>query len=203
MKIQTKLFSLTAAVVLLSLTSVQAAVTTGAAAPDFTLTDTFEKEHSLSDFKGKYVVLEWLNHDCPFVKKHYESKNMQSLQEKYTQQGVVWLSVNSSAHGKQGHYHSEEANQLTKQKGANPTAVLIDADGDVGRLYGAQTTPHIFIINPEGHLIYQGAIDSIASANLADIKQADNYVEQTLNAAMNGQPVLASATKSYGCSVKY
>jgi peroxiredoxin len=183
--------------------TVSAAVTTGQMAPDFTLTDSHENERSLSDYKGKYVILEWVNYDCPFVKKHYNSMNMQNLQKEYTSQGVIWLSINSSAHGQQGHLHPEEINALVQEKGAAPTAFLVDADGDVGHLYGAQTTPHMYIIDPQGVLIYQGAIDSIPSPNPADIAKADNYVKDAMNAAMSGQPVSMSSTKSYGCSVKY
>ena len=131
-----------------------AEVTTGNPAPDFSLSDTNGKSHSLSDFKGKYVVLEWVNPDCPFVKKHYDSKNMQNLQSQYTQQGVVWLSINSSAQGQQGVYSPQQFNQWTTERGARPTALLLDSDGRVGKSYGAQTTPHMFIINPEWNLIF-------------------------------------------------
>jgi len=180
-----------------------AAVTTGEAAPDFTLTDTNGQSHSLSQFKEKCVVLEWFNHDCPFVKKHYDSGNMQALQKEYTGKDVVWLAINSSAAGKEGYYNAEQTNQMTKDKAAAPTAVLLDADGKVGQLYGAQTTPHMYIINPEGILIYQGAIDDKKSADSADIATSKNYVKSALDAAMAGQPVGDSTTKSYGCSVKY
>jgi len=180
-----------------------AQVTTGEPAKDFALTDTNGKEQSLSSYKGKFVVLEWLNPDCPFVQKHYNSGNMQSLQKEYTEKRVVWLSINSSAPGKQGNYSPEEANNLTKEKGAAPTAVLLDPDGRVGKLYGAQTTPHMFIVNPGGILIYQGAIDDQASVDVNDIPESQNYVSKALDEAMAGQPVSTAATKSYGCSVKY
>lgn len=180
-----------------------AQVNIGQAAPDFSLPDTQGKSHSLSDYKGKFVVLEWANHDCPFVRKQYDSGNMQSLQKEYTEKGVVWLTIGSSAPGKQGNFPPETWNELTRKKGASPSAVLLDPKGDVGRLYEAQTTPHMFIINPEGSLIYQGAIDSISSADPDDIPKANNYVRSALDAAMNGKPVTASNTKSYGCSVKY
>jgi len=176
---------------------------TAQAAPDFTLTDTYGKQHKLSEFAGKYVVLEWLNHDCPFVHKHYDSKNMQSLQKRYTEKGVVWLSILSSAPGKQGHYTPEEANKLTAEKGAAPTAVLIDADGTVGKLYDAKTTPHMFVINPQGEIIYKGAIDDHRSTDVADIAESRNYVAATLDAAMAGKPVEVAATQPYGCGVKY
>ncbi|PIT99335.1 MAG: thioredoxin family protein [Bdellovibrionales bacterium CG10_big_fil_rev_8_21_14_0_10_45_34] len=175
----------------------------GSLAPGFTLTDTNGKEHSLSDYKGKTVVLEWLSHDCPFVKKHYESNNMQTLQKKYTADGVVWLSVNSSAPGKEGFYKSEEANKLTTEKGAAPTAVLVDSNGKVGRIYGAKTTPHMFVIDKAGNLAYMGAIDSIKSADKEDIAKAENYVSKALDSLKGGKPVTLTATSPYGCSVKY
>jgi len=180
-----------------------AAVTIGQAAPDFTLEDTNGNNHTLSDYEGSYVVLEWINFDCPFVKKHYGSGNMQNLQKTFGGNDVVWLSISSSAHGNQGHYHPDEANQLIKESGASPTAYLMDFDGDVGRIYAAKTTPHIFIINPEGSLIYQGAIDSVPSVNPSDIAKATNYVVQALNEAMAGQPISIPVTIAYGCSVKY
>ncbi|MBU0676544.1 MAG: thioredoxin family protein [Verrucomicrobia bacterium] len=177
---------------------------TGGTAPGFTLTDTHGNTHSLSDFEGKFVVLEWINHGCPFVVKHYSSGNMQSLQKKYTSKDeVVWLSICSSAPGKQGHYSPDEWNALIEQKGASPTAVLIDESGEVGNLYGAKTTPHIFIIDPQGKLIYQGAIDSIRSTDTDDIPKADNFVAQALDAALMGQPIVNHTTQPYGCSVKY
>jgi peroxiredoxin len=192
-----------AAFIFLGVQSSQAALKVGEPAPDFNLMDTSNEQRSLSDYRDQFVVLEWLNHDCPFVRKHYGSGNMQQLQKTYTGKDVVWLSISSSAPGKQGYYPADEAGQLTQEKGASPTAVLLDSDGDVGRLYGAKTTPHIFIIDPQGTLIYQGAIDDIASANPADIPNAQNYVQLTLEAAMTGKAVSVSATKSYGCSVKY
>lgn len=175
----------------------------GQSAPDFSLTDTKGQVRQLTDFKGQYVVLEWLNHDCPFVKKHYGSGNMQSLQKEYTAKKVAWLSINSSALGKQGHYDSAAADQLTMEKSAMPTAVLLDQDGKVGHLYNAQTTPHMYIIDPQGILLYQGAIDDIPSADSADIPAAQNYVKAALDEILAGKPVSISATKSYGCSVKY
>lgn len=178
-------------------------VENNALAPDFTLTDTHGKKHTLSAYRGKYVVLEWVNYDCPFIKKHYHSGNMQKLQKEFTAKGVVWLSINSSADGKQGFYTPEQINRKMAKWGAAPTAYLYDTDGTVGKTYGAQTTPHMFIINPEGRLIYQGAIDSIPSYDPADIPKADNYVADALNAALAGKPIAVSRTKSYGCSVKY
>jgi len=174
-----------------------------APAPDFTLVDTHGMEHKLSDSRGKFIVLEWLNHECPFVQKHYNSGNMQNLQKKYTGKDVVWYSIVSSAEGKQGYYPPEEANELTTEKGAAPTAVLIDAGGEVGRLYGARTTPHMFIINPEGTLIYNGAIDDTRSTDVEDIKTATNYVSAALDEAMSGQAVSVATSQPYGCAVKY
>ena len=149
------------------------------------------------------MVLEWTNPDCPFVKKHYDSSNMQELQKFYTAKGVVWLSINSSAQGKQGNYTPEEWNKIIKEKKAEPTAVLLDPDGKVGKMYDAQTTPHMFRIDQQGLLIYQGAIDDKAGTDPADIPSAVNYVRKALDEAMAGKPVTTPTTKSYGCSVKY
>ncbi len=180
-----------------------AEVAVGSAAPEFTLTDSQGTSHSLADFKGKFVVLEWLNHDCPFIKKHYDSGNMQKLQKTYADKGVAWLSINSSAEGKQGNYPAEKWNEMTKAKNAAPAAVLLDGDGKVGKAYGAKTTPHMFVINPEGKLIYAGALDSTPSPDPADIPKSENYVQKALDEAMAGQEVSTPSTASYGCGVKY
>lgn len=172
-------------------------------AQDFTLVDAQGRTHKLSDYAGKYVVIEWLNHGCPFVQKHYNSKNMQTLQKKYTEKGIVWLSIISSAPGKQGHSTPEQAMSQMKEKGALPTAVLIDENGAVGKMYGARTTPHMFVIAPDQTIIYQGAIDNIRSADPEDVSKATNYVGQALDESMNGQQVSVSLTQPYGCSVKY
>jgi peroxiredoxin len=187
-----------------SSSSTMAAVTTGAAAPAFTLTDLDGKKHSLKDFKGKVVVLEWFNHQCPFVEKHYKSGNMQKIQADYTKKGVVWLAVNSTAKGKDGHFknNAEGKKVLTDWK-ANATAMLVDADGKVGKAYGAKTTPHMYVINGTGTLVYQGAIDSKASTDPADIESSTNYVVQALDATLAGKPVTTGSTDPYGCSVKY
>jgi len=182
---------------------VHAAVEVGAKAPDFTVTDIEGNTHSLSDFAGKFVVLEWVNHGCPFVKKFYNAGEMQRLQKEYTEKGVVWLAICSSKVGAQGYYTPEEAKKVSQEKGANHTAYIYDASGDVGRLYGARVTPHMFVINPDGVLIYQGAIDSIRSGNSADIEKAENYVVAALEAAMAGKDVKVSSSNPYGCSVKY
>ncbi|MBI4342664.1 MAG: thioredoxin family protein [Candidatus Omnitrophica bacterium] len=175
----------------------------GAAAPAFTLTDTNGQPRSLGDFTDQFVVLEWFNKDCPFVRKHYDSGNMQRLQAAYTGRDVVWLSIVSSAAGKQGHVTAEEGTAVLAQRQAHPTALLLDPDGTVGRSYGAKTTPHLFIIKPGGTLIYAGAIDSTPSADPADVPASTNYVAQALDEAMAGKPVSVAETKSYGCSVKY
>ncbi|MBP7831233.1 MAG: thioredoxin family protein [Kiritimatiellae bacterium] len=172
-------------------------------APDFSLADVTGATHALSSFRGKYVVLEWFNYDCPFVKKHYGGGHMQALQKKYTDEGVAWLAICSSAPGKQGHYAAEQMAAMALERKGAATAVLLDPDGKVGRLYGAKTTPHIFIIDPDGKLIYQGAIDSVPSTDPADIPGAVNYVQVTLDAARAGQPVEKKVTAPYGCSVKY
>ena len=172
-------------------------------APDFTRSDTNGKQHSLSDYKGKFVVLEWNNPDCPFVKKHYGSGNMQKLQETYAQKGVVWLTINSSAAGKQGNYPPDVMSEIMKERGYKSTAVLLDPTGAVGKQYGAKTTPHMFVINPDGILIYNGAIDDKPSTNPADIPGAQNYVKRALDETMAGKPVSKPTSQPYGCSVKY
>jgi peroxiredoxin len=180
-----------------------AAPQVGQPAPEFTLTDSNGQSHNLSDFKGKFVVLEWLNHGCPFVKKHYDGGNMQGLQKEYTGKDVVWLSIVSSAPGKQGHMSPEETNKTKEEKGSAATAILIDEDGTVGKLYDAKVTPELYVINPEGTLVYMGAIDDKKSVDAADVAGAKNYVKQALDEAMSGQPVSEATTTAYGCSVKY
>jgi peroxiredoxin len=199
-------FKLMTAIMMAALiqTGVQAAeLTTGSPAPEFTLTDTQGNEHSLSSFRGKFVVLEWVNHGCPFVVKHYSGGNMQALQKEAKEKGVVWLSICSSAEGKQGNMSNEEWNNKTAEVGANPDAVLIDAEGTVGKQYNARTTPHMFIINPEGNLIYQGAIDDTRSTDADDIAKSENYVRSALTQALAGEPIAKSQTQPYGCGVKY
>ena len=171
---------ITSLLAIASVTIAQAAPEIGGKAPDFSLTDTNGKTQTLSQYKGRYVVLEWTNPDCPFVHKHYDSGNMQKLQKEFTAKGVVWLSINSSAEGKQGSYTPDQWNQIIKERHATPTAILLDKGGTVGTAYGAKTTPHMFVINPDGNLIYDGAIDSIASPDQADIPKATNYVQAAL-----------------------
>jgi peroxiredoxin len=190
-------------VVLAGSASLRADAVVGSPAPDFTLTDINGKSHSLSQYKGKYVVLEWVNHDCPFVRKHYGSGNMQKLQKAYTGKGVVWLTVNSSAAGKQGNFAPEKWVALTQEKSAVPTAVLLDPDGKVGRAYGAKTTPQMYVITPEGKLVYNGAIDDKPSTNVEDIATAKNYLTAALDETMAGKAVATAVTQPYGCSVKY
>ena len=172
-------------------------------APNFKLMDSNGKEHSLSDFKGKLIVLEWINYECPFVKKHYDSKNMQTLQEKYTKQGLIWLTICSSAESKQGNFTNDEINRRSKKHGAKFTAYLVDSDGKVGKMYGAKTTPHMYIINKDGKLVYAGGIDDKASTDLEDIKCAKNYVSLALDELLAGKNVSVQSSKPYGCSVKY
>ncbi|PWQ93324.1 thioredoxin family protein [Leucothrix pacifica] len=179
-----------------------AAVKVGQPAPDFQLIGSDGKTHKLSDYADKTVVLEWTNHDCPYVRKHYRSGNMQKLQKQYTDKGVMWLSVISSAPGKQGYVSADEANKLTTSRDAAPTQVLLDPKGEVGRAYGARTTPHMYVIE-KGVMRYMGGIDSIASASTSDIEEAEPYVELALNSMLEGKPLAKAVTRPYGCSVKY
>jgi len=175
----------------------------GQSAPDFTATDTNGKVHKLSEYNGKFVVLEWSNRGCPYTQKHYSSGNMQRLQREWTGRGVIWLTVISSAPGKQGYVTASEENAYLKQVNAMPTAVLLDPTGTLGHLYDAKTTPHIFIISPQGTLIYNGAIDNHPTIDLADVNGAQNYVSAALDEATSGKPVSTPTSRPYGCSVKY
>ena len=180
-----------------------AMVKVGEAAPEFTGTDTEGRQHTLGDYRGKFLVLEWTNHDCPYVRKHYDAGNMQAQQQEAAAQGVAWLSIISSAPGKQGHVSPAQADQLTTQRNAAPSAVLLDDGGEIGRLYGAKTTPHMYIIDPEGDLVYMGGIDSIASASPDDIGKATQYVRVALDEALAGKAIGTPVSRPYGCSVKY
>jgi len=181
-----------------------AKVEVGQPAPDFTLTDINGQTHSLSDYKGKIVVLEWNNPDCPIVHKHYESGNIPSLQKTATAGGAVWLMINSGAPGKEGaDYTPDQIKSWLQKYSAAPTAYFYDHDGKVGHLYNAKTTPDMYVINADGILVYEGAIDSIRSADIADIAKATNYVKAALDAIKSGQPVPTPVSRPYGCSVKY
>lgn len=175
----------------------------GQNAPAFTAQDTSGKTHSLADLKGKYVILEWVNPGCPFVQKHYNAANMQATQKEAAAKGVVWLAVNSTAADAGDYKAPAELATWMKQHNAAATATLMDASGKVGKAYGARTTPHLYVIDPAGKLIYAGAIDSKATTRTEDIKSATNYVRQALGEALDGKPVSVSSTQAYGCSVKY
>lgn len=180
-----------------------ASATVGQAAPAFTAVDTAGKTVSLADFKGKHVVLEWVNPGCPFVVKHYDSSNMQGTQKEAAAKGVVWLAINSTAPGATDFKAPAAMSQWMQGHKAAATATLMDADGKVGRAYGARTTPHMYIVNPAGMLVYAGAIDSKPSSNIADIASATNHVKTALAETLAGKPVSTATTKPYGCSVKY
>ncbi len=183
---------------------VRAAVEVGKPAPDFTLTDLTGKEHKLSDFKGKVVVLEWTNPGCPIVQKHYNSHNMQGTQTLAAADGVVWLSINSASYaGAQGNLENSAAAAWQKKMGATTTGYLRDSNGKVGHLYGATATPHVFVIKADGVLAYKGAIDSIPSGDERDIPKATNYVKAALGAIKAGKPIEKPATQAYGCAIKY
>jgi peroxiredoxin len=175
----------------------------GQKAPDFALTDTAGKPVKLSDFKGQHVVLEWTNPGCPFVRKHYDAQNMQTLQKEAGGKAVVWLAINSTENAHPDYLAPAQLGRWMQQQHAAPNATLMDEDGSVGKSYGARTTPHMYIVNPQGTLIYAGGIDSIASARQDDIKTATNYVRVGLNEALAGKPISKATTQPYGCSVKY
>jgi peroxiredoxin len=179
------------------------ALRVGDAAPGFAAVDSHGQQHTLAEYKGKFVVLEWHNQGCPFTKKHYDSGNMQKLQKEWTSKGVVWLTVISSAPGEQGYVTADQENDYVRKMNAAPTAALLDPMGELGHLYGAKTTPHLFVVNPGGQLIYEGAIDDRPTTDVSDINVATNYVTLALGQAMTGKPVLTTSTRAYGCSVKY
>ena len=175
----------------------------GTSAPDFSLTDSKGKTQSVSQYKGKYVVLEWFNPECPFVKKHYGSGNMQKLQTEFTSKGIVWLTIDSNAPGLEGNLTAEQANAKIAEWKTKQTALVLDPDGKAGRAYGAKNTPHMFVINPEGKIVYEGAIDSKATPNPSDIASSTNYVKVALEESLAGKTVSNANTRPYGCSVKY
>jgi peroxiredoxin len=175
----------------------------GQAAPAFSVSDATGKAVSLADFKGKTVVLEWVNPECPYVRKHYDSANMQATQKAATAQGVVWLSVNSTHASHYDFKKPAEMQAWTQKQGAAPTATLMDGEGKIGRAYGARTTPHMYVVDPKGTLVYAGGIDDRPSSNPADVKTAKNYVNAALADVLAGKAVAQAVTRAYGCSVKY
>jgi len=198
-----RIASIAALVLLAPLASANAAAVVGKPAPAFQLTDMNGEKVRLDSFKGKYVVLEWVNFQCPFVGKHYGGQNMQALQKRYTEKGVVWLTICSSAPGKQGHVTGSEAKEAVDERDAAPSRFLLDPKGVVGRAYGAKTTPHMFVIDPKGRLVYNGAIDDRPTSRREDLRGARNYLAAALDASMAGRKVEVAATQPYGCSVKY
>ena len=175
----------------------------GERAPDFTATDTNGRAHKLSEYAGKFVVLEWTNRGCPYTQKHYDSGNMQRLQKEWTEKGVAWFTVISSAPGTQGYVTADQENTYKQRMKATPTAALLDPSGEVGHLYEAKTTPQMVVINPQGTIIYDGAIDDHPTSDSSDIPQSKNYLELALSEATTGKPVGIPASRPYGCSVKY
>lgn len=205
MRMMTKFAAATATIAALSLsTTALAEVATGDKIPDMTVTDSNGETHNLSDFEGKTLILEWTNEGCPYVQKHYGSDNMQNLQKSATADGdTVWLTVISSAPGKQGYEDGPGANELMAEWDAAPTAVILDPEGDMGKAFNAKTTPHMYIVKPDQTLVYQGAIDDNRSSNPATIEGAENYVSSALADLEAGRPVATAETAPYGCSVKY
>lgn len=175
----------------------------GTAAPAFTLPDTQGAEHSLEQYRGQWVVLEWLNYGCPYVNKHYRSGNIPGQQEKWRDRGIVWLAIVSSAPGEQGHYEPARMNRESEKMGSNAGAVLLDPAGTVGRMYDARVTPHMFVIDPEGTLVYMGGIDDVPTPRERDLERATQLVDVALEQAMAGQPVSTPTSRPYGCNVKY
>jgi peroxiredoxin len=200
MKLRRTVLGLSALVLAASL---HAAPAVGQSAPDFTLRDTSGKAVKLRDFRGKHVVLEWTNPGCPYVRKHYDSGNMPATQKGAVDKGVVWLAINSTAKSSDEYLEPAKLMAWQNERKARPTATLMDEEGVAGKAYGARTTPHMYIVDPQGRLIYAGGIDSIPSSNPADIKEAVNYVRQGLDEALAGKPLTAAVTRPYGCSVKY
>lgn len=179
------------------------AVRVGDPAPDFTGIDTHGQTHKLSEYRGKFVVLEWTNNGCPYTRKHYDSGNMESLQKQWTARGVIWLTVLSSAPGEQGYMTAAQENAYIAKMHAAPTAAILDPTGAIGHQYEAKTTPDMYVIDPTGKLIYSGAIDDHPTTDVSDIRESKNYVSAALTAAMAGQQVGVAYTRPYGCSVKY
>jgi hypothetical protein len=195
--------TLIAAALLAGLSAAQAAAVVGQPAPDFSLKDANGKTVRLSDFKGRHVVLEWTNPGCPFVQKHYDSGNMPATQKDAMAKGVVWLAINSTAKSSGDYLEPAKLVAWKTERESQPSAVLMDEEGSAGKAYGARTTPHMYIVDPQGRLVYAGGIDSIASTRPSDIDKAINYVRQGLDEALAGKPVSAASTRPYGCSIKY
>ena len=186
-----------------ALNSYGAKLVTGKAVPDFEFTDIEGNSGKISDLEGKYVVIEWFNHGCPFVAKHYKSKNMQGLQSEYSEKDVVWIAVNSTSDNHGDYRNTEESKTEAEKFGTSASHIVIDTSGEIGKLYGAKVTPHIFIIDPEGVLIYQGAADDIKSTDIEDIPKATNYIDLAMTEALTPKELSFPQTKPYGCSVKY
>ncbi len=197
------LLAMAATMLGLSATAVRAAPSVGQPAPAFSLTDTAGKTVQLADFRGRHVVLEWVNPGCPYVRKHYSSANMQGTQKDVTAQGVVWLAINSTENASTDYLAPAQMGRWMQSQQATATHTLMDEDGTVGKAYGARTTPHMYIVDPAGKLIYAGGIDSVPSSRVDDIKTAVNYVKQGVREALAGQPIRAATTRPYGCSIKY
>jgi hypothetical protein len=197
------LYPMMITLVLLAAPSLVSAAKVGEAAPEFTGTASNGRTFRLSDYRGKYVVLEWHNNGCPFVRKQYNSGNMQQLQKRWTSQGVAWFTILSSAPGKQGYVLASEENDYLAKVQAAPTAALLDPSGEIGHLYDAKTSPHMFVINPQGIVIYDGAIDDKPTTDVSDVPGAANYVSLALEQSIAGKQVTTPATRPYGCSVKY
>jgi len=189
--------------VLIAFAAGAAVAASSAAAPDFALTDSTGRTVKLSDYRGKYVVLEWTNPECPFVRKHYDSGNMQGLQKEWGAQDVVWLAINSTNQSSSEYKSPQQMGAWMRAKDAAPKATLIDGTSATGRAYGAKTTPHMFVVAPDGDVIYRGAIDDRRTSNPADAKAANNYVRAALTEALAGKPVSVASATPYGCSVKY
>jgi peroxiredoxin len=201
--LMTTFFSAAFAVPTLSGAALAAGPDVGKPAPDFAATDTYGKPVRLAELKGKLVVLEWSNHQCPYVRKHYGAGNMQKTQEAARAMGVTWLTIISSAPGEQGHVAAAEANKLTVERNAKPSHVLLDPQGRIGRLYAARVTPHMFVIGADGKLVYKGGIDSIRSSRQSDIANAKNYVTAALGEIKSGKQIADADTVAYGCTIHY
>ncbi len=197
------LLAMAATMLGLSATAVRATPSVGQPAPAFSLTDTAGKTVQLADFRGRHVVLEWVNPGCPYVRKHYSNANMQGTQRDVTAQGVVWLAINSTENASTDYLAPAQMGRWMQGQQATATHTLMDEDGTVGKAYGARTTPHMYIVDPAGKLIYAGGIDSVPSSRVDDIKTAVNYVKQGVREALAGQPIRAATTPPYGCSIKY